>query len=301
MFKSAALRLGLLLSLTGAQVLMATGTVWAAPEVILDRPAAASPGVPQEKLAVLDLEVKGDLRPEVASILTDRLRVLFLQQSGFQIMERSQMTAILKEQGFQSSMLDCTSTECALELGKLLSVRYLLVGSASRLGQIHTLNARLIDAQSGQIIRERFVDCRCSLEELLTDQTPRLVAQLTTSAQASTAVQPASLKDPLTAGLLNLPLPLGYMYLEEWGWMGAMLAIDLIAVVALLANNWAWPGADAMAWLVLGATRIFGVFHAPGLANDRNAAVLRAHQPGLSDERQAALRVVPLLAWHWQF
>ncbi|MBF2051885.1 MAG: hypothetical protein IGS03_00295 [Candidatus Sericytochromatia bacterium] len=43
-------------------------------------------------------------------------------------------------------------------------------------------------------------------------------------------------------------------------------------------------------------------FHAPGLANDRNAAALRANQSRLSDERQAArLNAVPLLAWHRQF
>ena len=271
----------------------------AAPEVI---PEPRSRSV-LPSLAVLTLAANGQVSTEVATIMTDRLRGLLLQQGTYQMMERTQMTAILREQGFQASMLDCSSTACALELGKLLSVRYLLVGSISQLGQVYTLNARLLDAQTGQIMQERFVDCRCSFEELLTTQAPRLASQLAqpvqhTAPPKTQALSPVEFKSPITAALLNIPGPLGYVYLEEWGWMAAMLAIDVLGALLLLDVSRGFSTNLLFTGLILGGTRVFGLFHAPVLAGAHNAEAARLSE---LPKRSISQATVPLVAWQISF
>ncbi|MGE3727046.1 MAG: CsgG/HfaB family protein [Candidatus Sericytochromatia bacterium] len=251
----------------------------------------------QQGLAVLNLKTQGNVPAEMGQILTDRIRALVIKSRQYRVMERSQMEAIIKEQGFQASMQDCDSVACAIELGKLLSVRQLMIGSLSQVGQVYSLNLRIIDTQSGQIINERFADCRCSLEDVLMQVSPSLVQALISG--ETPAIAPAlnaSYKEPVTVFLLNLPGPFGYFYMEEWGWFGGLLAVDIIAAIALIVNQWSFPGGELTAWLALAATRIFGVIHGPALANERNRAIKTAQQ-----ELPAQAQTLPLLQMTWQF
>jgi hypothetical protein len=252
----------------------------------------------QEGLAVLNLKTQGNVPAEMGQILTDRIRALVIKSRQYRVMERSQMEAIIKEQGFQASMQDCDSISCAIELGKLLSVRQLMIGSISQVGQVYSLNLRIIDAQSGQIINERFADCRCSLEDVLMQVSPSLVQSLISG--DTPAVSPslnASYKEPWTVFLLNIPGPFGYLYLEEWGWFGGLLAVDIIAAIALIVNQWSFPGGELTAWLALAATRIFGTIHGTALANERNRAIQTA-QPAPPAQ---AIQTLPLVQMSWQF
>lgn len=249
----------------------------------------------QQGLAVLNLKTQGNVPAEMGQILTDRIRALVIKSRQYRVMERSQMEAIIKEQGFQASMQDCDSVACAIELGKLLSVRQLMIGSLSQVGQVYSLNLRIIDAQSGQIINERFADCRCSLEDVLMQVSPSLVQSLI-SGETPAITLNASYKEPFTVFLLNLPGPFGYFYMEEWGWFGGLLAVDIIAAIALIVNQWSFPGGELTAWLALAATRIFGVIHGPALANERNRAIQTA-QPTAPVQAQT----LPLLQMTWQF
>jgi TolB-like protein len=66
-----------------------------------------------------------------------------------QLVERSQINKILKEQNFQkTSSVDKAST---VKLGKLLGVRYLLVGDIFILNDALIINSRLIDTENGAI------------------------------------------------------------------------------------------------------------------------------------------------------
>jgi len=249
----------------------------------------------QQGLAVLNLKTQGNVPAEMGQILTDRIRALVIKSRQYRVMERSQMEAIIKEQGFQTSVQDCDSVACAIELGKLLSVRQLMIGSLSQVGQVYSLNLRIIDTQSGQIINERFADCRCSLEDVLMQVSPSLVQALI-SGETPAITLNASYKEPVTVFLLNLPGPFGYFYMEEWGWFGGLLAVDIIAAIALIVNQWSFPGGELTAWLALAATRIFGVIHGPALANERNRAIKTAQQ-----ELPAQAQTLPLLQMTWQF
>ncbi len=66
-----------------------------------------------------------------------------------QLVERSQIQKILKEQNFQaSSAVDKTST---VKAGKILGVKYLLLGDIYVLNDALIINARFVDAETGDI------------------------------------------------------------------------------------------------------------------------------------------------------
>lgn len=257
------------------------------------------------KTAVVPLKAQGEVNPALSNALSDRIRAQLLQNSSFKVMERSQMDAILKEQGFQSSIYACQDENCALDLGRLFSVKHLVMGTVSKIGSLYALSLRMVDTESGEIISEKYFDCYCSDEELLTRGTFQVVsALLNNSLPSKPAVTPerkSNSKDPLMTALLNIPGPFGYLYLEEWGWFGGLLAIDAIALTALLANNWTFPGGEATAYLALAGTRIFGLFHGPGLASEKNN---RSIALGFSTDFARAPHFTPavsLIQMKWDF
>lgn len=131
----------------------------------------------QPSIAVLELDAKGGVKSDEASIITDRLRAQLVQTGEFQVLERSKMEALLKEQGFQQSVF-CDDAKCKAQIGKLLGVEGLVTGSVSRLDTVYILNIRVMDVERGTIIREEFQDCECTLKDVLTQVTPQLVARL---------------------------------------------------------------------------------------------------------------------------
>lgn len=66
-----------------------------------------------------------------------------------QLVERSQIQKILKEQNFQSS--SAVDKNSAVKVGKILGVKYLLVGDIYILNDALIINARFVDAETGDI------------------------------------------------------------------------------------------------------------------------------------------------------
>jgi|GEM_PF-1528134 len=116
--------------------------------------------------AILMLEVSGGIPESYAPAFSDRLRLEVFKTDAFQVMERNEMTEILKEIGFQ--MTGCTSNECVIEAGRILGVEQMIAGSISQIGEIFTISLRVIDIQTAEIIRVENVDYMGSIEELLT-------------------------------------------------------------------------------------------------------------------------------------
>jgi len=145
-------------------------------------------------IAVIDFQAKGDVSDDEASIISDRIRTQMFRSGNYHIMERADMLNILKEQGFQQTQVNCDGTNCSVELGKLLAVKQIMTGSVSKLGSIYTLTFRIVDVEKGEIVKDEYQDCRCSLEEVLTRLTVEMVAALN-GGGASTS-QPVSRPTP---------------------------------------------------------------------------------------------------------
>jgi len=153
-------------------------------------------------IAVLSLSTRGDTSSDLAGLVSERVRSIVVQSRRYRVIEREAMDKILKEQGFQSTQ-NCQGNECAIQLGKLLSVKQLLTGSLSRLGSVHSLQLRVIDTETGTILNEAFVDCNCETQELVTQKLPATVAKVLSDPSLVTANPLA----PPTEGPIRLTRP----------------------------------------------------------------------------------------------
>jgi len=130
-------------------------------------------------------------------------------------MERSQMDKVLKEQNFQSSGI-CDTSECAIEVGKLLGVQNIIVGTLSKVGETYTVSTRLINVQTGEVLKSTTHNTSTKVDAILTEIVPIIADELsgatplidTTSKlqAAATALPAAPLAD--TTPKLQVTAPL---------------------------------------------------------------------------------------------
>ena len=101
----------------------------------------------REYIAIIDFEGIGVSEGE-ARALTHRLTSEIISLEMYQIVERSEMKRLLDEQKFQYS--GCVDITCAVEIGKLIGAKYMVVGSISKLGNIFSLDSRMISVETGE-------------------------------------------------------------------------------------------------------------------------------------------------------
>lgn len=143
-------------------------------------------------IAVIDLDPTGISNNE-AQFLTDRLRTELFETGKFQVVEREKMNAVLNEQGFQQS--GCTSVECAIEIGQLLNVNVMVAGSIGKIEEIYSLSIRMIDVQTGAIIRTATRDYEGKLSEVLTDVIPEISVELAEAERVESDVAPEEVSE----------------------------------------------------------------------------------------------------------
>ena len=143
-------------------------------------PSERDPAAPSREgrpvIAILDFDGYGVSRME-ALVLTNRLGTHLVQLGTHQVIERGQMEQILKEQDFQLS--GCTSNECAVEIGRVLGCELMLAGSFGKIGSIYTIDMRIVDVESGSILRTTSYDVRGDVERLLTEGLAGAVRRIT--------------------------------------------------------------------------------------------------------------------------
>ena len=100
-----------------------------------------------ETVAIIDFEGIGISESE-ARALTQRLTSEIIEIEKFTVVERSEMKRLLDEQKFQYS--GCVDVSCAVEIGKLLGAKSMVVGTISKLGKSYSVDSRLIDVKTGE-------------------------------------------------------------------------------------------------------------------------------------------------------
>ena len=118
------------------------------------------------QVAVLDFYGGSTVSEEEVYTLTDRFRGELLKTGTFVVLSKKNMNSIIGETGFQ--LVGCTSKECAVEVGKILNVQKMIVGSIGRIGQTYTITIVLIDVGSGKIEQSLAKDYKGEKDELLT-------------------------------------------------------------------------------------------------------------------------------------
>jgi TolB-like protein len=97
-------------------------------------------------VAVLDFEGRGITMQE-AQTLTDRFTTSLSSTNKVVMVERGTMNDVLQEQGFDAG--ECTSDECAAEVGAMLGVEYMISGSIGKIGNAYTIDAKMFSVSTG--------------------------------------------------------------------------------------------------------------------------------------------------------
>jgi len=126
------------------------------------------------RIAVMDLEAK-NVPKVTASAISDLLRNDLYSSNTYIIVEKSQMEKILKEQMFQQT--GCTSTECAVEIGKILNATQMIVGSISMQKIEYNITVKVVDVETGET---RFTETAvCKLEAEFKKVSQAIISKLT--------------------------------------------------------------------------------------------------------------------------
>ena len=101
------------------------------------------------KIAVMDLKGK-NLSQDEADAVTDFLRTDLVNTKSFTVIERDRIKDVLKEQELSISGVTKESGEAA-KVGELLNVKFIMVGTLSKLGEKYFLNIRVVDVETGKV------------------------------------------------------------------------------------------------------------------------------------------------------
>lgn len=108
-----------------------------------------------KRIAVWDLESSNISYDKIVT-LSNRLRSEMVKTNKFTIIDRSELNKILKEQGIQQTGIVDIST--AVRIGKIIGVRYILVGSVNRVGYTKAIDIRMIDVETSVIKKTASLD-----------------------------------------------------------------------------------------------------------------------------------------------
>ncbi len=141
------------------------------------RPAASADKM---MIAVLDFEARG-VSKSIAANVSDLIRNEMINSGRYVVIERSQMGAILKEQGLQ--VTGCTDISCAVQIGKILSARKILLGTVMKMGKKIVINGRIVDVELA--VAEYSESATAESEEALIDSVKEFTENLTSKIGSS--------------------------------------------------------------------------------------------------------------------
>jgi TolB-like protein len=136
------------------------------------KPAAAV----KPLLAVMPFEAR-QVAPEEAQILAEAIASEIARSGEIRLMERGQMDKILAEQGFQKSG-SCSGTECAVEVGQILGIDRMIVGSVGHIGKTYVLSARMVNIATGEVLRSASQQAQGEIDQILTTLVPKVAMDL---------------------------------------------------------------------------------------------------------------------------
>ena len=202
-------------------------------------------------VAVLDFDPRGISLLEAKS-LTDRFAAELNNTERVILVDRRSMNEVLTEQGYETA--ECTSEECAAEVGALLGVKYMINGSIGRIGSTFTIDAKMFYVSTGVAEKTKSKTYSGPVDGLITeiellawelmemDPPKRLTGRNRVSALG--AVQPRG-KTAFGALLRSTVVPgWGQLYSDRrktgWSILGSEVALGILAYTQYSAYNTAF-------------------------------------------------------------
>jgi len=100
-------------------------------------------------IAVSDFSGKNVSQAD-ASIVADFLRTELVNTGIYNVIEKANMEKVLAEAAFQQS--GCTTSECAVQIGKILNVKQIVVGNLSKLMDTYYITVNVVDVETSKIV-----------------------------------------------------------------------------------------------------------------------------------------------------
>lgn len=157
--------------------------------------AVKSPSANRKPIVAVNGLSANGVDPSEAAALEDNLAAKLQQTGKVRVMERSQMDKILKEQSFQQSG-SCDGGECAVEMGRILGIDQMIVGSVGLVGSTYTFNLRLVDVATGEAVRSSALTRRGTIDDVLTVLIPKAVTELTGDDKSIVVAAPPPVAPP---------------------------------------------------------------------------------------------------------
>lgn len=130
-------------------------------------PQAPTPAkAPLPTVAVLPFDIGPGVDPNARMMLTDELQTTLFKSGKWNLINEAERDKVLRQHSFNQS--GCTSSECAVQAGRILQVQKIITGSVNYYGGIFKITIKLTDVETESV--ERIVDdnCReCKPEDLL--------------------------------------------------------------------------------------------------------------------------------------
>ncbi|MBI4977403.1 MAG: PEGA domain-containing protein [Spirochaetes bacterium] len=111
--------------------------------------------VAQEKkmrVGVIEFTAKGGIAASDAAAITELFRGELVNTEKYEVLDRNNMETVLKEQAFQQT--GCTESACAVQIGKLLNMEYMIYGSVFKLSGETYVSCEVIKVETGQIRKQ---------------------------------------------------------------------------------------------------------------------------------------------------
>ena len=133
-----------------------------------------------------------DLNPigiskSLAKKLTKRLQSELIKTHRYSVIRRGRRNEILREQAF--SLKECTSIECIVHIGELLSAQLMIGGNVGKVGKTYTIVLDLIDVKNNKIIHTVSFDITGVIYETLMEGISIAVIELVSGEFASFGLQ----------------------------------------------------------------------------------------------------------------
>ncbi|MEK6793850.1 MAG: CsgG/HfaB family protein, partial [Spirochaetota bacterium] len=100
------------------------------------------------RVAVLAFTAKGVSQMESEAV-TELFASALVSSRAFDVLDRANMENILREQQFQQT--GCTETACAVKIGKVLNVEYMIYGAVMNIGDKYFVSANMVNIETSKI------------------------------------------------------------------------------------------------------------------------------------------------------
>ena len=117
-------------------------------------------------VAILDFEPRGISNLE-AQTLTDRFATEINNTGKAVLVDRNSMREVMQEQGYTE--VECSSEECAAEVGAMLGVQFMISGAIGKLGDTYTIDAKMFEVATGAAAKTKNSTYSGKVDGLITE------------------------------------------------------------------------------------------------------------------------------------